>query len=227
MDWLGGQFGRPGAGGAWARQGRYSMRASRPRRRLGLGILGESRRRWRCAPHRGGVAQLVRALPCHGRGRGFESRRSRHSLYVRTPAPNFGVVVVFEGCPGAGRPAPTTAGTRRQLLAILDQLRDGLKRWCALGDDRVRVVANDNADEHGLVDEPTAGRVERLVEDLALIQQDQRVRERQHHVFDLARCRIGPLLGLGALLLDALLLGLENLRGYTAVVVELDELLLL
>src|SRR5665213_251761 len=29
---------------------------------------------------RGGVAQLVRALPCHGRGRGFESRRSRHSF---------------------------------------------------------------------------------------------------------------------------------------------------
>jgi hypothetical protein len=26
-----------------------------------------------------GVAQLVRALPCHGRGRGFESRLSRHS----------------------------------------------------------------------------------------------------------------------------------------------------
>src|ERR1051325_7278535 len=29
---------------------------------------------------RGGVAQLVRALPCHGRGRGFESRRSRHLI---------------------------------------------------------------------------------------------------------------------------------------------------
>src|SRR6266550_818727 len=29
-------------------------------------------------PHRGGVAQLVRALPCHGRGYGFEPRRSRH-----------------------------------------------------------------------------------------------------------------------------------------------------
>jgi len=30
------------------------------------------------APPRGGVAQLVRALPCHGRGYGFEPRHSRH-----------------------------------------------------------------------------------------------------------------------------------------------------
>ena len=30
----------------------------------------------------GGVAQLVRALPCHGRGYGFEPRRSRHSFYL-------------------------------------------------------------------------------------------------------------------------------------------------
>ncbi len=30
------------------------------------------------SPYRGGVAQLVRALPCHGRGYGFEPRRSRH-----------------------------------------------------------------------------------------------------------------------------------------------------
>ena len=29
---------------------------------------------------RGGVAQLVRALPCHGRGRGFEPRRPRHTF---------------------------------------------------------------------------------------------------------------------------------------------------
>jgi hypothetical protein len=28
----------------------------------------------------GDVAQLVRALPCHGRGRGFEPRRPRHTL---------------------------------------------------------------------------------------------------------------------------------------------------
>src|SRR5215471_9231160 len=34
---------------------------------------------WRV--HRGGVAQLVRALPCHGRGYGFEPRRSRQSSF--------------------------------------------------------------------------------------------------------------------------------------------------
>jgi hypothetical protein len=28
----------------------------------------------------GDVAQLVRALPCHGRGRGFEPRRPRHTF---------------------------------------------------------------------------------------------------------------------------------------------------
>ena len=38
-------------------------------------------------PHPGGVAQLVRALPCHGRGRGFESRRSRWSSTPKAVRP--------------------------------------------------------------------------------------------------------------------------------------------
>jgi hypothetical protein len=33
-----------------------------------------------CCRHYGGVAQLVRALACHARGRGFEPRRSRHRI---------------------------------------------------------------------------------------------------------------------------------------------------
>ena len=31
---------------------------------------------------KGDVAQLVRALPCHGRGRGFEPRRPRHTSQI-------------------------------------------------------------------------------------------------------------------------------------------------
>ena len=38
------------------------------------------------APLCGGVAQLVRALPCHGRGYGFEPRRSRHSFFTNVIA---------------------------------------------------------------------------------------------------------------------------------------------
>ena len=33
----------------------------------------------------GDVVQLVRTLPCHGRGRGFESRRPRHSFQKSRP----------------------------------------------------------------------------------------------------------------------------------------------
>src|SRR5215469_15685572 len=36
---------------------------------------------------RGVVVQLVRTLPCHGRGRGFESRRPRHSFEWLTDLP--------------------------------------------------------------------------------------------------------------------------------------------
>ena len=39
-----------------------------------IGLISRLPSRERC----GGVAQLVRALACHARGRGFESRHSRH-----------------------------------------------------------------------------------------------------------------------------------------------------
>ncbi len=39
-----------------------------------------------CAARCGGVAQLVRALPCHGRGYGFEPRRSRQFLSLQPRA---------------------------------------------------------------------------------------------------------------------------------------------
>ena len=38
------------------------------------------RRQIAVAPRLGDVVQLVRTLPCHGRGRGFEFRRPRHSF---------------------------------------------------------------------------------------------------------------------------------------------------
>src|SRR6202453_453724 len=42
----------------------------------------------------GDVAQLVRALPCHGRGRGFEPRRPRHT-FQRTYG-TYGPIVTSE-----------------------------------------------------------------------------------------------------------------------------------
>ena len=49
----------------------YVLLPRRCGRRMELCILHSA---FKC----GGVAQLVRALPCHGRGYGFEPRRSRH-----------------------------------------------------------------------------------------------------------------------------------------------------
>src|ERR1022692_283125 len=49
----------------------------------------------RC-PYRGDVVQLVRTLPCHGRGREFESRRPRHSFQSLTRCPFGAFPVHFE-----------------------------------------------------------------------------------------------------------------------------------
>jgi hypothetical protein len=45
-------------------------------KRLGAGLLNNGKMQF------GDVAQLVRALPCHGRGRGFEPRRPRHTFQM-------------------------------------------------------------------------------------------------------------------------------------------------
>ena len=53
----------------------------------------------------GGVAQLVRALACHARGRGFESRHSRHLMaihmrYMRLSGPSQNIRKTFAACLG-------------------------------------------------------------------------------------------------------------------------------
>jgi tripartite-type tricarboxylate transporter receptor subunit TctC len=53
-----------------------------------------------------GVAQLVRALPCHGRGRGFESRLSRHFVALNQSFRQFLILRFDSGTPRA--PTPIT-----------------------------------------------------------------------------------------------------------------------
>jgi hypothetical protein len=47
-------------------------------------LTGNATLRTFALPLSGGVAQLVRALPCHGRGYGFEPRHSRHFFFSFT-----------------------------------------------------------------------------------------------------------------------------------------------
>ena len=77
-----------------------------------------------------------------------------------------------------------------------------------------------------MVDEPACAPWECVVDDV-LAQDRKGVIEGCHNVLDLALGGVGPLLGLGALGFDALLLGFQDLLGDAAFVVELDQLLLL
>ncbi len=57
----------------WAHQSRHCLGIARARSGGKVASI-------RALHTRGDVVQLVRTLPCHGRGRGFESRRPRHSF---------------------------------------------------------------------------------------------------------------------------------------------------
>ncbi|HEY2141883.1 MAG TPA: hypothetical protein VGG98_07480 [Solirubrobacteraceae bacterium] len=59
------------------------------------------------------------------------------------------------------------------------------------------------------------------------VHEQQRVVQGVHNVLDLGLGGVGPALGFGALGVDALLLGFQDLFGDAAVVEELHELLLL
>ena len=68
------------------------------RRFVEKGIDPSPPSRTRPASFRGGVAQLVRALPCHGRGYGFEPRHSRHSPQSLTRKASTFCVRFVKGC---------------------------------------------------------------------------------------------------------------------------------
>src|SRR4249919_3867111 len=70
---------------------------------------------------RGGVAQLVRALPCHGRGRGFESRRSRHFIND---------LAMILDCPAGAVLGPRMARQAGRILGPLGHKLD----WLAFAD---------------------------------------------------------------------------------------------
>src|ERR1700722_12771043 len=98
------------------------------------------------------------------------------------------------------------------------------RRWLAVG---TIGAGGDEGMEDRLVDEPSLGRVGREVGQAALVDEAECILEGLHDVLDLACGCLRPAASLGALGLDSGLLGLQNLVGDLALVVELDELLLL
>jgi hypothetical protein len=88
-------------------------------------------------------------------------------------------------------------------------------------------VADDEHEEDRLVDQAPGAMGQGLVDDGGVVQEHEGVVQGADDVLDLAGGGVGLSLSLGLLGVDALLLGLQDLFGDTAVVEELDELLLL
>ena len=77
----------------------------------------------------GFVAQLVRALPCHGRGREFESRRIRHRNEIDPKG-----LILFLSLDTTRRERSSPAvGAEVNLKLVLDLLRRRPAVSCPLG----------------------------------------------------------------------------------------------
>ncbi len=71
----------------------------------------------------GDVVQLVRTLPCHGRGRGFESRRPRHVFQALAnifDLPSWSNLVHLGQCPVSSQHAIHELALRQSLLLHAD-----------------------------------------------------------------------------------------------------------
>ena len=75
----------PDATGPCSRQGAYAATVQRPTMYNSFSTSFVQHRASGAFHVRGDVVQLVRTLPCHGRGREFESRRPRHSFACAIP----------------------------------------------------------------------------------------------------------------------------------------------